>query len=74
MPVLGLGTALSRPGQVEPAIVSATVAGYRLIDTADVYENEEAIGGALQFLITNGSLKREDLFITTKACPHKRKD
>lgn len=40
--------------------------GYRLIDTAAVYGNEEAVGAAVRRAISNGLVKREDLFITTK--------
>ncbi|KAI1707653.1 aldo/keto reductase family domain-containing protein [Ditylenchus destructor] len=66
MPVIGLGTALSYPGQVEFAVDAAITAGYRLIDTAHNYDNEEAIGNALQYLISSGVIKREDIFVSTK--------
>lgn len=41
-------------------------AGYRLIDTAVVYENEQEIGEALRSLLPKHNLKREDIFITSK--------
>ncbi|KAI1701718.1 aldo/keto reductase family domain-containing protein [Ditylenchus destructor] len=66
MPVIGLGTWEPRPGLVEPAIEAAVAAGYRNIDTADLYKNEEAIGNALQSLFNKGIIKREDIFVTTK--------
>ncbi|KAI1701719.1 aldo/keto reductase family domain-containing protein [Ditylenchus destructor] len=66
MPIIGLGTWQSPPGLVEPAIEAAVAAGYRNIDTAEHYENEEAIGNALQSLFKNGTIKREDIFVTTK--------
>lgn len=48
------------------AVVSAIEAGYRHIDTAIIYENEENIGQAVADVIKKGLVKREDLFITTK--------
>lgn len=66
MPVLGLGTWLSQPGEVEAAVGVAIDAGYRLIDTAYVYGNETEIGNALQKAFKEGKLKRDQIFITTK--------
>jgi diketogulonate reductase-like aldo/keto reductase len=40
--------------------------GYRHIDTASVYQNEGAIGEALQEVFATGKVKREEIFITTK--------
>ncbi|CAB3399476.1 unnamed protein product [Caenorhabditis bovis] len=67
MPQVGLGTWLSSPEEVKKAVKFAVKSGYRLIDTATLYENEAAIGEAVQELINEGVVKREDLFITTKA-------
>ncbi|KAH7717478.1 Protein C07D8.6 [Aphelenchoides avenae] len=69
MPLIGLGTAMSNHPQVEPAIEAAVMAGYRFIDTAFIYENEEAIGNALQELFKKGTIKREDIFVSTKLPP-----
>ena len=67
-PVLGLGTYLATdPEKLENAIKFAIgKCGYRHIDTAYVYDNEEIIGKALKNLFDNDVVKREDLFITTK--------
>ena len=63
MPLLGLGVYKSvAPGEVESAIFYAMEAGYRLIDTASVYKNEDGVGRAVKA----ASIPREDLFITTK--------
>ncbi|KAK6040752.1 oxidoreductase, aldo/keto reductase family protein, partial [Cooperia oncophora] len=56
----------SSPYEVKAAVKAAIGAGYRLIDTAAVYENENSIGEAIKDLIKEGKIKREDLFITTK--------
>ncbi|PIO67712.1 oxidoreductase, aldo/keto reductase family protein [Teladorsagia circumcincta] len=66
MPQVGLGTWQSTPEEVKAAVKAAIEAGYRLIDTAAVYQNEEAIGEAIKELIDAGKIKRTDLFITTK--------
>ncbi|HKJ33450.1 MAG TPA: aldo/keto reductase [Balneolales bacterium] len=62
MPLLGLGTYLAEPGEVEGAIQSALEIGYRSIDTATLYQNEESIGNALK----EASVSREDIFLTSK--------
>jgi len=73
MPLLGLGTWQSKPGEVEAAVRTALDIGYRLIDTADAYGNEAEIGTVLHEYLSKGKLKREDVFITTKVwCTHNR--
>ncbi len=63
MPRLGLGVwKVTEEGQVEQAIKDAVNAGYRSIDTAKIYGNEEGVGRA----IADVSVPREELFITTK--------
>lgn len=66
MPALGLGTYLSTAGDVERAVKYAINIGYRHIDTAFFYDNEKEIGNAVREKINDGTVKREDLFITTK--------
>ena len=63
MPVLGFGV-FQIPGaaECERAVIDAIGAGYRLIDTAASYLNENAVGNAIK----NSGIKREKLFITTK--------
>lgn len=71
IPFIGLGTWQSKPGEVAQAVRIALECGYRHIDTAGCYLNEEDIGKILEGFFKDGKLKREDLFITTKLwCTH----
>jgi diketogulonate reductase-like aldo/keto reductase len=73
MPVLGFGTFESKgePGKTQKAVETALNAGYRHLDCAWIYENEEEVGaGIKKFLDANPSVKRSDLFITTKVWNH----
>lgn len=54
---------------MKAALNSALEIGYRHFDTAHVYGNEKAIGEALKLWLSQGKLKREDIFITTKLPP-----
>lgn len=62
MPIVGLGTFRSKSEDVYQAVLQAFKEGYRHIDTAMIYGNEEAIGKAIK----DSKIKREELFITTK--------
>ena len=63
MPAIGYGVfRMKDPAECEEAVVQAIRSGYRLIDTAAAYENEEAVGRAIR----RCGVPREELFITTK--------
>ncbi|MGW1140326.1 aldo/keto reductase [Streptomyces zhihengii] len=62
MPVIGFGVYQIPPGDTERAVTEALAAGYRSLDTAAAYGNEEAVGRA----VANSGIPREDLFVTTK--------
>lgn len=62
MPIIGLGTFRSKPEDAYEACQAALEAGYRHIDTAAIYGNEEAVGKAIK----DSQIKREELFVTTK--------
>jgi aldehyde reductase len=66
MPLVGLGTWLSKPGEVANAVRIALKNGYRHIDCAQAYENQKEIGEVLHEVFTKGEIKREDVFITSK--------
>ncbi|KAM9000718.1 aldo-keto reductase family 1 member A1 isoform X2 [Sarcophilus harrisii] len=67
MPLLGLGTWKSEPGQVKAAVKYALSVGYRHIDCAAIYGNEVEIGEALKDSVGPGkTISREDVFVTSK--------
>ena len=66
MPALGLGTWKSAPGEVGAALKEALEAGYRHFDCAPIYGNEAEIGETLGSAFRSGSVKREELWITSK--------
>lgn len=62
MPMLGFGTFLMNGAQCEESVLAALRSGYRMIDTAEAYGNEEAVGRA----IAKSGVPRQDLFLVTK--------
>lgn len=66
IPIIGLGTWQSKFGECKQTVKDAIDFGYRHIDTASYYENENEIGEAINEKITDGTIKRENLFVTTK--------
>ena len=62
MPLLGYGVFLVPPQEAERCVTDALEVGYRLIDTAQAYYNEEGVGEA----IAKSGVKREDIFLVTK--------
>jgi alcohol dehydrogenase (NADP+) len=66
MPILGLGTWKSKPGEVRQAVYWAIEAGYRHIDCAAIYQNEREVGQGIGDAIADGHARRKDLFVTSK--------
>ncbi len=62
MPMLGFGTFLMGGAECEESVLAALRSGYRMIDTAEAYGNEDAVGNA----IVRSGIPREELFIVTK--------
>ena len=65
MPMAGIGTFLLTPDEAEASVLYALEVGYRLIDTANAYLNEKAVGRAMK----QSSVDREDIFLETKLWP-----
>jgi diketogulonate reductase-like aldo/keto reductase len=70
MPILGLGTFRLTPEEAEESVYRALLDGYRLIDTANVYMNERAVGRGIK----RSGVPREEIFITTKLVPSDYED
>jgi diketogulonate reductase-like aldo/keto reductase len=66
IPAIGFGTLIPDPGVTKQATRAALEVGYRHLDCAERYRNEEAVGDALRDAFEAGTLQRHDVFVTTK--------
>ncbi len=66
IPALGFGTSLSDNTRTRDAVNAAVRVGFRHLDAAERYRNEAQVGAALKELFADGTVRREELFITTK--------
>ena len=64
-PVIGIGTYMLTPAQAETSVREALKMGYSLVDTANAYVNERAVGRGMKA----SGVKREDIFLSTKLWP-----
>ena len=65
MPVIGIGTFMLEPDDAENSVYSALKNGYRLIDTANAYINEKAVGRGIK----KSGIERKNIFLETKLWP-----
>ncbi|MFR8206294.1 MAG: aldo/keto reductase [Alphaproteobacteria bacterium] len=66
MPIIGMGTWQSKPGETYQAVRWAIKLGYKHIDCAPIYGNQGEIGQAINDAIREGDIKRKELFVTSK--------
>lgn len=66
IPAMGFGTLIPDPVVARRAIVTALETGFRHLDCAELYNNEDVVGEAMQEAFAAGIVRREDLFVTTK--------
>jgi diketogulonate reductase-like aldo/keto reductase len=66
IPALGFGTSLSDNKKTRNAVKTAVEVGFRHLDAAERYRNEAEVGAALKELFADGTVRRGDLFVTTK--------
>jgi diketogulonate reductase-like aldo/keto reductase len=66
IPALGFGTSLSDNRKTRNAVKTAVEVGFRHLDAAERYRNEAEVGAALKELFADGTVRRDDLFVTTK--------
>ena len=70
IPSIGFGTFLTNGQECIDAVYNAIKSGYRLIDTAEGYENEAQVGIGIAKAIADGLVKRSELIIQTKLSVH----
>jgi alcohol dehydrogenase (NADP+) len=66
IPALGFGTLIPSLDDTQRATRTALEVGFRLFDCAERYRNEEAVGEAIQGVLRDGAVRRDDLFMATK--------
>jgi len=66
IPALGFGTLIPDPTATKQATKTALEVGFRHLDCAERYRNEDAVGAAMQDVFTAGKIQRKDVFVTTK--------
>jgi len=66
IPALGFGTLIPDPAATKRATETALQVGFRHLDCAERYRNEQAVGDAIREMIEAGALRRDELFVTTK--------
>lgn len=66
MPALGFGTSLSDRSKTRHAVKAAVNVGFRHLDAAERYRNEADVGAAIEELLAEGTVRRDELFVTTK--------
>jgi diketogulonate reductase-like aldo/keto reductase len=66
IPALGFGTSLSDRTKTRDAVKAAVKVGFRHLDAAERYRNEAEVGAALKELFDDGTVRRDELFVTTK--------
>jgi diketogulonate reductase-like aldo/keto reductase len=66
MPALGFGTSLSDRSKTREAVKAAVKVGFRHLDAAERYRNEAEVGAALKEVFADGTVRRDELFVTTK--------
>jgi len=69
IPAVGFGTFLVSPQDAPGAVRTAISVGYRHVDTAAVYQNEEAVGAGIRASLKSTGLSREDIVVTAKLWP-----
>jgi alcohol dehydrogenase (NADP+) len=66
IPAVGFGTLIPDLGETKQATKAALGVGFRHLDCAERYRNEEAVGDAMREMFEAGTVQREELFVTTK--------